>query len=231
MVTCSFLGCDRERFSSKTQLCRAHREQQCRGETLRPIETRDGTPPPRCSFPGCLSLCVSRGLCGGHRRQRDADRSLKPLRLRTQCPSCPHPANIACRFPGCRWLARTHGLCNSHGFQRDKGRPLTALPIKAPKGARTKLEQRRLRQHERRIRLATSDVRKVTAKDWRRLIARYDGLCAYCRTRPATDQDHIVPVSRGGRYAIGNLLPACRSCNASKNGRLLVEWRRPDHGR
>lgn len=37
--------------------------------------------------------------------------------------------------------------------------------------------------------------------------------------------DHVVPVSRGGWHAIGNILPACRSCNAKKQRRTIAEWR------
>lgn len=64
----------------------------------------------------------------------------------------------------------------------------------------------------------------VTARDWRRLVARYRNRCAYCgRARPL-EQDHVIPLSRGGRHSIGNLLPACASCNRSKQALLLVEW-------
>lgn len=37
--------------------------------------------------------------------------------------------------------------------------------------------------------------------------------------------DHIIPVIRGGNHSIGNLTPACASCNASKNHRTVMEWR------
>ena len=36
--------------------------------------------------------------------------------------------------------------------------------------------------------------------------------------------DHVVPLSRGGKHEIENLLPACRSCNSSKGAKLLEEW-------
>lgn len=61
----------------------------------------------------------------------------------------------------------------------------------------------------------------VTDRDYRRIL---NGRCHYCDA-PATEVDHLVPVSRGGRHAIGNLVGACRSCNASKNNRTVMEWR------
>jgi len=69
-----------------------------------------------------------------------------------------------------------------------------------------------------------AEVRVVTERDWRRLCGRYHGRCAYCGAAEELTQDHVIPISRGGRHAIGNLLPACRSCNSSKRTRLLVEW-------
>lgn len=65
----------------------------------------------------------------------------------------------------------------------------------------------------------------VTERDIRRLWVRFDGRCAYCGAK-AREADHVVPVSRGGRHSIGNLVPACRSCNSSKQRRLIVEWRK-----
>jgi 5-methylcytosine-specific restriction endonuclease McrA len=37
--------------------------------------------------------------------------------------------------------------------------------------------------------------------------------------------DHVVPIARGGWHAIGNILPACFSCNSSKRDDLLIYWR------
>jgi 5-methylcytosine-specific restriction endonuclease McrA len=53
---------------------------------------------------------------------------------------------------------------------------------------------------------------------------RFDGLCAYGCGRPADTVDHIWPVSRGGKSAPGNLAPACRSCNSSKNNSDPAPW-------
>lgn len=47
--------------------------------------------------------------------------------------------------------------------------------------------------------------------------------CFYC-SDPATSVDHIVPVSRGGTDAPGNLVPACSSCNCSKNNTDPIKW-------
>lgn len=68
---------------------------------------------------------------------------------------------------------------------------------------------------------------QVTVGDWERLLARHGHKCAYCGCSGVQlTQDHIVPLSKGGRHSIGNLLPACQSCNSSKGSRLLIQWRR-----
>lgn len=65
----------------------------------------------------------------------------------------------------------------------------------------------------------------VTEQDWLRLCARYDNACAYCGTKAKLTRDHVIPLVRGGRHSIGNLIPACGPCNSSKNKKFLVEWR------
>lgn len=66
----------------------------------------------------------------------------------------------------------------------------------------------------------------ITARDWNRLLARHHGRCAYCDEKHDRMQvEHVVPLARGGRHSVGNLLPACPPCNGSKNSKLLVEWR------
>ncbi len=58
------------------------------------------------------------------------------------------------------------------------------------------------------------------ATAWEALVAAFGHLCAYCRRRfDRLEHDHIVPLSRGGLNVAGNIIPACRSCNAAKGAR------------
>lgn len=41
----------------------------------------------------------------------------------------------------------------------------------------------------------------------------------------ATSVDHVLPLIRGGSNFEGNLVPCCRSCNGSKAGLFVSEWR------
>jgi 5-methylcytosine-specific restriction endonuclease McrA len=86
-------------------------------------------------------------------------------------------------------------------------------------------DRHRLYQATRRSK-RSSGASIVTERDIRRLVNRYRGCCAYCGDATAKlTIDHVVPFKRGGRHTIGNLVPACQSCNSSKGARLLSAWR------
>lgn len=86
---------------------------------------------------------------------------------------------------------------------------------------------KRLREQQRVARKRTNGggMAVVTAKDWHRLLCIYRGRCAYCCAVGELHIEHVIPLARGGRHAIGNIVPACSTCNYSKGNRLLVEWR------
>lgn len=64
-----------------------------------------------------------------------------------------------------------------------------------------------------------------TVKQWAECIEHFNHSCAYCgEYQEVLEQEHFVPVSKGGHFTKNNILPACRTCNASKNGRDYIEW-------
>jgi len=69
------------------------------------------------------------------------------------------------------------------------------------------------------------DVLAITAKDYRRIMS---ALCYLCGIAPSATEEHIIPLSRGGRHSIGNLLGACGSCNSRKGTKLLAEYKRQE---
>lgn len=64
--------------------------------------------------------------------------------------------------------------------------------------------------------------------EWVSLTRRFHNACAYCRKRTRLERDHVIPLSRGGRHAIANILPCCRQCNMSKKDKLLIEWKQTE---
>lgn len=68
---------------------------------------------------------------------------------------------------------------------------------------------------------------QLTGKQVRQRFAQFDHRCAYCG---AIGEDlhieHVVPISKGGPHALGNIIPACRACNFSKRDHDAEEWYR-----
>ena len=84
----------------------------------------------------------------------------------------------------------------------------------------------RARQQRRLVRMTSGDL---TPAQWDGIVRAFGGRCAYCGTVPRRiEQDHILPLSRGGVHSAYNVVPACRSCNAHKAGRTVEEWREAD---
>nr|WP_281497184.1 HNH endonuclease [Ornithinimicrobium sp. F0845] len=69
-------------------------------------------------------------------------------------------------------------------------------------------------------------VQDLTDGQWAALLAAWDG-CAYCGVSDARLQkDCMLPISRGGRYTVTNVVPACGGCNASKCNTEVTVWMR-----
>jgi len=73
----------------------------------------------------------------------------------------------------------------------------------------------------------------LSEEQWTALKAAWGG-CAYCgATDKPLQRDCVLAISRGGRYTLDNIAPACRSCNASKGSEEVTTWmrrRRLDEG-
>jgi 5-methylcytosine-specific restriction endonuclease McrA len=69
-------------------------------------------------------------------------------------------------------------------------------------------------------------VHDLSAAQWAALKAAWGG-CAYCgASGTPLQRDCVLPLSRGGRYTLGNIVPVCRSCNASKCNAEVTGWLR-----
>jgi 5-methylcytosine-specific restriction endonuclease McrA len=66
----------------------------------------------------------------------------------------------------------------------------------------------------------------LSDEQWTALKDAWGG-CAYCGvTDEALQRDCVLPLSRGGRYTLDNIVPACRSCNTSKCNDEVTGWLR-----
>lgn len=93
--------------------------------------------------------------------------------------------------------------------------------------AQQRLSRARLREKRRnevRQRRAVM-ARGATTNDIMFIMAAASGRCTYCGLPvPKLELDHVSPIKKGGDHKSDNLLPCCRSCNASKGTRDLADW-------
>lgn len=59
----------------------------------------------------------------------------------------------------------------------------------------------------------------------------FTGHCTYCNVKESEDTgtlqlEHIIPMARGGRHHVSNLVIACKRCNAKKRNMPLIEFYR-----
>ena len=85
---------------------------------------------------------------------------------------------------------------------------------------------RRARAARKRKRRMDSTVHDLSDAQWSALQTAWGG-CAYCgATDKPLQRDCVLAISRGGRYTLDNVAPACGSCNASKCNEEVTSWLR-----
>jgi 5-methylcytosine-specific restriction endonuclease McrA len=66
----------------------------------------------------------------------------------------------------------------------------------------------------------------LNGEQWTALQIAWGG-CAYCgAVDKPLQRDCVLPISRGGRYTLDNVVPACASCNRSKCNDEVTLWLR-----
>lgn len=98
-------------------------------------------------------------------------------------------------------------------------KPEVAAAKKQRQKAYTKTPQYRFSQksHKAIRRSAERAGDKISFGQWEEIVRRYGFACAYCQGgQPKLTIDHVVPLSKGGRHIVGNVVPACGHCNSSK---------------
>jgi 5-methylcytosine-specific restriction endonuclease McrA len=85
---------------------------------------------------------------------------------------------------------------------------------------------RRARAARKRRRRMGGVEHDLSADQWTALQQAWGG-CAYCgATGTSLQRDCVQALSRGGRYTLDNIAPACASCNASKCNDEVTGWLR-----
>lgn len=83
-----------------------------------------------------------------------------------------------------------------------------------------------LRDRNRRRRARKKGVYQVPWKA-QELAARFElflNKCVYCGAPPPLQADHFYSLASGGADCLGNIVPACSHCNASKGSKDAQDW-------
>jgi 5-methylcytosine-specific restriction endonuclease McrA len=84
----------------------------------------------------------------------------------------------------------------------------------------------RQKSKRRKAQMRDSVAIQVSGQEIKARFAEFDDRCAYCGAGGDLHIEHVVPISRGGGHAIGNIVPACESCNYSKRDHDPETWYR-----
>jgi 5-methylcytosine-specific restriction endonuclease McrA len=64
----------------------------------------------------------------------------------------------------------------------------------------------------------------LTTEQWNRCNKYFNNICAYCGKKEPLEQEHFVALSKGGEFTRNNIIPACKSCNSSKQAEDFFKW-------
>lgn len=133
--------------------------------------------------------------------------------------------NDADRLRGWRrtWLRRNPDYFRT--YARRHSRAIVQRVTAWRKGNPGKLrDYSRAWAQRRRARKANAEGR-FSAAEWTAMVKAHRNRCAYCRRQfRRLTQDHVVPLTRGGRHDATNIVPSCRSCNSRKGQRTQADF-------
>jgi len=84
-------------------------------------------------------------------------------------------------------------------------------------------EKIRIRNHRYRA-MKRSLPATLTPQQWEKIKIHFDNKCCYCGNELPLTQDHFIALNKGGEYSHNNIIPACQSCNSSKNNKDFFIW-------
>lgn len=90
----------------------------------------------------------------------------------------------------------------------------------------------RQKSKRRKAQMRNSVAIQVSGKQIRARFEEFGNCCAFCKIDlmllPENHRhiEHVVPISKGGPHALGNIIPACKFCNDSKFDHEVESWYR-----
>lgn len=163
----------------------------------------------RARYDGLSSICR---VCAGNRqrvkRNADIDTAREYNKLATRKYRLSHPEDVQ------------RGRVNAREWRRKN-------PERAAENYNRFIADNPgytvIKDAKRRAQKLGAGLESITAAQWRALQEYFNFRCAYCLAPvDGLTQDHIIALSRGGEHVLGNIVPACKSCNSRKNNSTLI---------
>lgn len=80
-------------------------------------------------------------------------------------------------------------------------------------------------RNQRSLRKRTNGGKGISYEKWQEMIEGENKFCFYCGDYPEKlTMDHFIPLSKGGKHDISNIVPACMFCNTSKNNQMPLDF-------
>ncbi|WP_346935331.1 HNH endonuclease signature motif containing protein [Clostridium sp.] len=102
---------------------------------------------------------------------------------------------------------------------RERDRETFRIYYNSEKGniiSRTRTNRRRAKKKELENNFSSSE--------WSLCMKYFKHRCAYCGRKVKLEQEHFISLNKNGKFTKHNILPSCRSCNASKGDKDFNEW-------
>ena len=163
----------------------------------------------KCKVESCKSDIYCRGYCVRHyqRFMKYGD----PLKSQVNVE---HDGK--CVIDGCEGIYYAKNMCEEHYRREYRSR------YKRSERGR---ETSRMNCQKRRARKKKVPINDFTTKQWKECLSYFGNKCAYCGSEEGTlNQEHNIPISRGGSHTKTNVIPSCGTCNSSKGTRTMHEW-------
>jgi len=84
-------------------------------------------------------------------------------------------------------------------------------------------ERMKITAHNRRAKMRELEC-SLTIEQWEFCKEYFNDKCCYCGKKKKLEQDHYIALNKNGEYEKQNIVPACKSCNASKLDHDALEW-------
>lgn len=196
-----------------------------------------------CSFEGCENPIHSRGLCSGHRIQRDNGQELRPLRELNF-----YTEKDICAVDGCGETVYSKFMCRSHYDRVKHTERMSTDPsyvvkkLERSRKAHQKEDPKKRAEQNLAWCRANKESRRESHRRWEAvhkgasIVEKFtkqqvweedEGMCGICGD-PADKNnwhlDHIIPLSRGGQHTRENVQVSHPFCNLSKKDLLMSEY-------